>query len=186
MKKNNNEIPSYIKNDLLPCCTYNTPANVNLEKMACTATKNGHLECLKYAHINRCSWGERICEIVAAHEMVVNGQLNNWSIRVFEICPRNGCEWGDTCEIAAVYGYLDCLNYVQENGCLWNDDTCDSAIMKGKLECLKYAHKNGCLLSEQSCYIAAEYGHLECLNVLMRIIVNGKKNCVVWRLKMVV
>ena len=83
MRENNNEIPSYMKNDLLPCCTYNNPANVNLEKMACTATNNGHLECLKYAHINRCSWSERICEIMAengqleclkyAHEMVVNG-----------------------------------------------------------------------------------------------------------------
>ena len=38
----------------------------------------------------------------------------------------------------------ECLKYVHENGCHWDEDTCKYAAENGHLECLKYAHENGC------------------------------------------
>jgi hypothetical protein len=38
----------------------------------------------------------------------------------------------------AVLGGLECLKYVHENGCAWDEGTCMSAAFTGELECLRY------------------------------------------------
>ena len=45
------------------------------------AARNGHLECLKYAHDNGCSWDERVCEYAAR-----NGHL-----KCLKYAQDNGC-----------------------------------------------------------------------------------------------
>ena len=45
---------------------------------------------------------------------------------------------------AAKLGYLNCLKYLHETGCEWNEWSCARAAENGHLDCLKYAHQNGC------------------------------------------
>jgi hypothetical protein len=76
---------------------------------------------------------------------------------------ENGCAWNEkTCSLAAFYGHLECLRYLHENGCVWDKKTSSGAAC-GRLECLRYAHENGCEWDDDTCLNAAYYGYLECL-----------------------
>jgi len=46
-----------------------------------------------------------------------------------------------TCVNASVGGNLECLKYLHENGCPWDEHSCRTASMSGHLECLKYLHE---------------------------------------------
>ncbi|ATZ81196.1 ankyrin repeat domain-containing protein [Bodo saltans virus] len=77
---------------------------------------------------------------------------------------ENDCPWDEeTCEYAASKGHLECLKYAHENGCPCDINTCLNAAYYGQLECLKYAHENGCPWNANTCLYAAQNGHLECL-----------------------
>ena len=55
------------------------------------------------------------------------------------------------CNIAAENGSLECLKYLHENGCQWDEETCSTAACTGHIEFLKYAHENGCKWDAWSC-----------------------------------
>jgi hypothetical protein len=77
-------------------------------KNATDAAKNGHLECLVYAHTNGCPWDELTCAKAAE-----NGHLE-----CLVYAHENGCPWDKwTCTYAADNGHLECLMYAEENGC---------------------------------------------------------------------
>ena len=109
------------------------------------AAKGGHLDCLTYAHENRCPWE----------------------------C-RRGCGWPSAIQAAVEGGHLDCLAYAHENGCPWPGypSVFDIAAESGHLECLQYLHENGCpwpfcrYNCERTCAMAARGGHVECLRYL--------------------
>jgi hypothetical protein len=48
------------------------------------------------------------------------------------------------CDVAAQYGRLHCLIYLQEHGYHWGPGTCAKAAEFGHLDCLQYAHEHGC------------------------------------------
>ena len=52
---------------------------------------------------------------------------------------------------AAEGGHLECVKYMHEIGCPWDEDTCYAAAKGGHLECLKYLHENGCPWDERTC-----------------------------------
>jgi hypothetical protein len=77
---------------------------------------------------------------------------------------ENGCEWDEnTCAYGALNGHLECVRYAHENGCPWDKRTCSCAAANGHLECLRYAHENRCPWDKMACSCAAANGHLECL-----------------------
>lgn len=77
---------------------------------------------------------------------------------------ENGCPWDEwTC---AYTGHLDCLKYTHENGCPWGWRTCAYTAERGDLDCLKYAHENGCPWNSEIPAYAAASGHLNCLEYL--------------------
>ena len=49
-----------------------------------------------------------------------------------------------TCSSAAGGGHLECLKYLHDKGCPWDEMACLSAADGGHLECLKYLHDEGC------------------------------------------
>ena len=51
--------------------------------VCCNAALNGHLECLKYAHENDCSWDKWTC----------NNALFNNHLDCLRYAYENGCEW---------------------------------------------------------------------------------------------
>ena len=75
------------------------------------AAKNGHLDCLKYAHVNGWPWDKNVCVMAAK-----NGHLD-----CLKYAHVNECPWDrDTCTMAARNGHINCLNYAHENGCPWD------------------------------------------------------------------
>src|SRR5680860_920011 len=67
---------------------YKFKIRINYNQICFTAAKNGHLECLKYAHENGCSWDEITCKSAAE-----NGHLE-----CLKYAHENGCSWDEiTC-----------------------------------------------------------------------------------------
>lgn len=65
------------------------------ESTCACAGKNGHLDCLIYAHENGCSWNSDTCEYAA-----YNGHL-----KCLTYAHENGCHWDETtCSNAAGNG----------------------------------------------------------------------------------
>jgi hypothetical protein len=105
-----------------------------------TAAKNGHLECLIYAHENGCPWSVWTCANAAG-----NGHLD-----CLIYAHENGCPWDEfICTRAAENGHLYCLRYARENGCPWSIWACNGATRNGHLNCLKFLHENGCPCSHR-------------------------------------
>ena len=115
------------------------------------------MECLRYAHENRCPWDKWTC-------------ADAKGVDCLRYAHERGCPWDKTtCERAAWFnGHIDCLKYAHEKGCFWDEKTCETAACCGRLECLKYAHEGGCAWDETTCEAAAETeygegGRLDCL-----------------------
>ena len=52
------------------------------------AARNGHLECLKYAHENECPWDEETCSSAALKD----------HLECLKYAHENGCPWDEeTC-----------------------------------------------------------------------------------------
>ena len=66
------------------------------------------MECLKYAHENGCSWGEKTCSYAA----------KNGHFKCLKYAHENGCKWlvEKTCSLAAKNGHTNCLKYAIDNG----------------------------------------------------------------------
>ena len=67
------------------------------------------------------------------------------------------------CQEAAVYGQLQPLQWLRENGCPWNGYTCEAAACNGNISILQWARENGCPWDVRTCIAAAENGHLSIL-----------------------
>lgn len=64
---------------------------------------------------------------------------------LFMMLPPASFHWNEnTCASAAKGGYLDCLRYAYQHGCLLNSDVCAYAAANGHLDCLQYARERGC------------------------------------------
>ena len=65
-----------------------------------------------------------------------------------------------------VFSDLECLKYLHENGCPWNEEVCCYAASGGHFEILIYLHENGCPRDRNTCSSAARGGRFEILNYL--------------------
>ena len=117
------------------------------------AASNGHLECLKYAHENRCKYIECICEDGAWHDHVdcleYVSKTHPIQLRRCTYAARNGhSECLDmlikhimklyrilkTYEISSRPAHLAYLKYAYENGYQWDEHTCNSAAWNLQVE----------------------------------------------------
>jgi hypothetical protein len=66
-------------------------------------------------------------------------------VECLKFLVENGCPWNEwACYWAAYYNFLDCLKYLHESGCHWNEETCFTAFDHNNKECLKYLIDNEC------------------------------------------
>lgn len=99
-----------------------------------------------------------------------HADLFKWFVRENEVTSVNDITL--YAEIAAIYGNLDILVYLYENGSHWSTSYwqyyAGFAIKNDHLEILKYVHENGHRHdnSYYFCDDAAEFGHLEILKYL--------------------
>jgi len=61
---------------------------------------------------------------------------------------------------------LQCLKYLHENGCPWDEGATWAAAEKGHLESLKFLHENGCPWNEEATWAAGNGRHIQCLKYL--------------------
>jgi hypothetical protein len=89
---------------------------------------------------------------------------SNGNLECLKYVHERGCTWNEEISfVAAGKGRLDILMYAHEHGCNWNAETCSEAASKGHLACLKYMHENGCEWDAETCLWSAFCGHLDCL-----------------------
>ena len=143
------------------------------------ASEYGHIECLRYLRENGCEW-----DMLAFAIASINGHLE-----CIKYCFENGLInlclpvdaakrgrldiikyahskryflGGIAISYTALYGYLECLKYMFENGGKWDKYTPQFAAKGGHLDCLSFSIENGCEWDESTIKVAAKYGHLEC------------------------
>lgn len=100
------------------------------------------------------------------NEFTVNSVIKKNNLECLKYLHNNKCYWDEhatTC--AAKHGHLECLKYLHENGCPWNARAFQCAAAYNQLQCLKYLHENDCPWDELAIFEAAD-GHLECLKYL--------------------
>jgi len=117
--------------------------------------RTGHLECLMYAHDNGCEAGGYTPALAAA----CAGQLQTldytWN-RGFKF-PVN------LCTLIARFGSIESLRYLRSLGFGWDVTTTAAAARYNQLEFLKYLRQRGCPWDATTCHSAASNGNIECL-----------------------
>lgn len=132
----------------------------------------GHLECLKYAYENRykeLSKNSHGClqyfEIdLEWDSLACDFSVQRGNLECLKYLIDNNCEYDEgVYHYAIIYNHLDCLKFLHMNGRIRDKSICHYSSMYGNLECLRYAHENGCEWNEVTCMWAVKKGHLECL-----------------------
>ena len=132
-------------------------ANACHQSVCNLAARGGHLEVLKWAVANKCSYDE------LTHASAASGG----NLEVLQYLDGVGCKANtDSCAAAALNGHFHVLQWLRETGYPWNERTCASAARGGHLEVLKWAHANECPWDDYMCAEAASGGHLEVLQWL--------------------
>ena len=91
----------------------------------------------------------------------------NGHLQCLQYLREQGCPWDEYIPaIAARNGHLHCLRYLREQGCPWNEYAPDWAVRNGHLHCLRYLREQGCPWNSQAPTNAAQNGHLQCLQYL--------------------
>jgi len=101
-----------------------------------TSASHGHLNVIKYLHKNGYDCRDSICNIATGmgHLKILQYALNVMGLP----CTS----W--TAVAAASSDKLDCLIYLHESGCQWDEWTCSYAAKNNSLQCLRYAYEHGC------------------------------------------
>ena len=132
-------------------------ANACHQSVCNLAARGGHLEVLKWAVANKCSYDE------LTHASAASGG----NLEVLQYLDGVGCKANtDSCAAAALNGHFHVLQWLRETGYPWNERTCASAARGGHLEVLKWARANECPWDDYMCAEAASGGHLEVLQWL--------------------
>mgnify|MGYP000303398411 CR=1 FL=1 len=123
-----------------------------------TAAEHGQLKCLQYLHS-----AQRYSLIGCASVAAASGSLDclkyvvDW-YKMYNFQPRE-----QVCIAAAKKGHLHCLEYLREQGYLWDYNVGIAAAAAGSLPGLQYYHANGGERHYMVCHAAALNGHLSCL-----------------------
>jgi hypothetical protein len=127
----------------------------------------GSLNLLKVAHENGCTLIKEayILNGYMRYDATCTFAARNGHINCLEYLQDNDCVFDeDTFEAAASGGHLDCIIYLCKNNCPWNESVCTAAAINGHLKCLMWLHKHGCPWDDfYICTVAATSGHLDCL-----------------------
>ena len=113
-------------------------------------------------------------EIKNIRKQVINTKMlefihkNGCCLPVDKQCKNKPCAhtpWdAEACSTAAIYGHLEHLKYLHDNGCPWDSETCKNSAQSGNIECLKYAHQNNCPMTIDTIrWCVSTGGTKECL-----------------------
>ncbi|XP_050066250.1 uncharacterized protein LOC126555365 [Aphis gossypii] len=127
-----------LKIDIQPCCIdimnyQKKKSKLNIEDnnievkymededypMSEKAAASGHLICLAFTEVCGFPW-TRSVRANAAKNVIEYNRFRSFDEVV--------------CQVAALNGQLECLVYLHNNGCLWDDNTCKAAAEGGHID----------------------------------------------------
>lgn len=175
----------------LECLKYlvENGSRILVREVCLEAVKHNNFDILKYLRYKGCPWDVKECFFAAGKhenpEMLDYIYENRGECSVFlaEECAKKGCtyalqflrntnfgwKWEKSISSSAANGgNLDCLRYLIENGCEYDEDDIIfyAASGSGNIECIKYLLGKGCKMDKDTCAIAAKRGNLSCLRYL--------------------
>jgi hypothetical protein len=117
------------------------------------AVKSGNVNMIEWLREQGCVVGSAACAEAAGAGLV----------HMLHHLKANGCEWDeDTCAGAAKASRLPVLKMLREQGCPWDAHTItEDATYRGSIDCLRYLQEQGCVFHEGTMACAAEGGFLE-------------------------
>ena len=110
------------------------------------ATQNGYFDCLRYIITSNINHGNK-CSL--------NGELCEWAARngdfnCLKYLHENGCPFENSLWYCVTTRCnLDCFKYLYENGCHWRETMIIPIVSGNHLDCLKYLHEKNCKFDEQ-------------------------------------
>lgn len=78
------------------------------------------------------------------------------------------------CEIAALFGSIQCLKYLRHKTCYWSKKLSLFSTIGGNVDCLEFCYYNDCILNSDILQLSCKYGNISCLKFAF------DKNCY-WR-----
>ncbi len=116
------------------------------------AARHGNLDILKILGQSKYVWNDDVCRYAA-----IGGSLSclQWGI-------ENGCKLNvsEIYGIAARWNYIHIINWLRNNGYMWDSKACEGAVRGNQLELLKWLVKEGCEL-DKNVYNVALYNVIE-------------------------
>ena len=150
---------------------YLEDAGTNSEQLTIfwyNVTRYGRVDFMEWAHREGYSrmWNERFQGGNIGNQVCMRGAKYG-QLAALQWLRQNGCIWNcGTSSAAARGGHLSILQWAGTNGCEWDSDTCSSAARGGHLAVLQWARANGYECTRRTCSAAARGGHLSVLQWL--------------------
>lgn len=91
------------------------------------------------------------------------------NVQCLQYLCENGCVFdsNDLLMVAAEKGHLDCLKFIYQRCLIWPAKIAVEASKRGHLRLLEFAVDHACTLSSEASTIATLNGHVECLEYLI-------------------
>lgn len=128
------------------------------------AAKGGHWDILKW-----CREQEHPCPWFSYY--ILNRVIEGGNLDILKWCINHGYPRGSyveqelACSISALYGHLEILKLLRDQGYQWNEWTCARAARGGYLDILKWCREQDppCPWDRRTCINAAKSGHRDIL-----------------------
>jgi hypothetical protein len=156
-----NRFPPLVKKQMIRECGQGFSREIMVQ-MGIRCLNPSYEEILKANHLRLLKWRHASSGKPLLDKNLSKLASAGWETECLQYLHENGCPWDEgACNYAAENGQLNHLKYLYENGCPWDESTCCSAAFGGRLHCLKYAREHGCPWDERVVTASAYY--LDCL-----------------------
>ena len=129
------------------------------ENITSIAINKGKIECLRFLMENGWSKSDKLINFTI-RELELDDDVR---LEIIKYLNSTGCQFDDSCTLAAEYKLFDCLKLAHTNGCELTTEIGYISCRVGNLEYLKYVHENGIQLNSEMLKLSIEYGNLNCL-----------------------
>ncbi len=169
--------PDVVRNGHLECLKYLCENGCQLSHSSIfVAVENGQLECLKYMLLildaaNAASYitNTRVTTSTVAWDIILlKAAAENGHLACLKYLYEHGRDWATKTGSAENYplhhfilyeaminNQLDCVKYLHEIKCCWEEYIAVHTAAMDSLECLKYAYENGYSINIEDCYKSA-------------------------------
>ena len=100
------------------------------------------------------------------YEAAAMAAASKGQLECLQIILSSGGRSKHICIAAVQNGYLECLMYAHQHGCVLSPEVLDVSILNGQLDCFVYAHNNGCMMRPIHLKMCVRYNQLDLLTYI--------------------